>query len=60
MDDKSDEEPLYTVEHEDEGAESWHVVGPHGLVGVYGTAGEAQARADALNEQVAEAMEDDS
>ena len=52
--------PLYTVERSDDGPETWRVVGPNGLVGVYASANEAQARADFLNEQVAEETEDDS
>ena len=60
MGDNNDETPLYTVERSDDGPESWRVVGPNGLVGVYETASDAQSRADFLNEQVAEEQEDDS
>jgi hypothetical protein len=51
---------LYTVERSDDGPETWRVVAPSGLVGAYASGNEAQARADFLNEQVAEETEDDS
>ena len=54
------EGPLYRVEQSQDGPEGWRVVGPNGLVGVYESATEAQARADDLNEQVAEETEDDA
>ena len=60
MDDIGDEAPLYAVERSDDGHETWRVAGPNGLVGVYASASEAQAKADFLNEQVAEETEDDS
>jgi hypothetical protein len=60
MADTGDEAPLYTVERSDDGPEIWRVVGPNGLFGVYGSANDAQAKADFLNEQIAEATEDDS
>jgi hypothetical protein len=60
MDENGDSAPLYTAERSDDGPESWRVVGPNGLVGVYQSASDAQARADYLNEQVAEETEDDA
>lgn len=48
--------PSYVVERSEDG---WRVVGPNGLVGVYPSASEAQAKADLLNEQSAEEAEDD-
>jgi hypothetical protein len=60
MGDMGDGAPLYAVESSDEGLQSWRVIGPNGLVGVYASASEAQAKADLLNEQVAEGTEDDS
>jgi hypothetical protein len=60
MADMGDEAPLYTVERSDDGPETWRVVGPNGLVGVYGSASDAQAKADFLNEQIAEGTENDS
>ena len=58
MADTQDETPLYIVEPG--GAEGWRVIGPNGLVGVYPSLSEAQARADFLNEQIAEETEDDA
>ena len=49
----------YVVEPCNEDQGSWRVIGPNGLVGVYQTASEAQAKADFLNEQVAEEREGD-
>ena len=60
MGDPGHEAPLYTVERINDGSEGWRVVGPNGLVGVYESASEAQAKADFLNEQIAEEAEDDS
>jgi len=60
MDDTKNEAPLYRVEHSGDGLEGWRVVGPNGLAGVHASEGEAQARADFLNEQVAEETEDDA
>ena len=60
MGDTDDDAPLYFVERGNDDPESWRVIGPNGLVGVYRTAREAQAKADFLNEQVAEQREDDS
>ena len=51
--------PLYAIEPCEDDAESWRVIGPNGVVGVYQTASDAQAKADYLNEQVAEESEDD-
>lgn len=51
--------PLYFVERCKDAPETWRVVGPNGLVGVYETASDAQAKADFLNEQSAEEIEDD-
>jgi hypothetical protein len=60
MGDVDDDAPPYFVERGGDGPGSWRVIGPNGLVGVYPTASEAQAKADYLNEQVAEEREDDS
>jgi len=60
MQNSGDEAPLYTVKRSDDNPARWLVVGPNGLVGVHESATEAQARADFLNEQVAEETEDDA
>ncbi len=60
MDDKTDVAPLYYIEINDEPPKNWRVIGPNGLVGAYESESDAQARADLLNEQVAEETEDDS
>ena len=52
--------PLYRIERAEDGSGPWRVVGPNGPVGVYPSAAEAQARADALNEDAAEETEDDA
>lgn len=60
MSDSPDRDALYSIEIDDERPQSWRVIGPNGLVGVYESESEAQARADFLNEQVAEETEGDS
>ncbi len=52
--------PLYFVERQPEGSAHWRVMGPNGVVGDFATVAGAQAKADDLNEQVAEALEDDA
>ena len=56
----TDDPPLYVVQGSDNDPETWRVVGPNGLVGVYKSASDAQAKADFLNEQTAEETENDS
>jgi len=60
MENADDDAPPYFVERSDDGIQNWRVVGPNGLVGVYQTERDAQAKADFLNEQIAEEREDDS
>jgi hypothetical protein len=57
MDQPDDDAPLYSVHSS---ADGWRVIGPNGLAGTYRTEREAQAKADFLNEQVAEEREDDT
>jgi hypothetical protein len=57
MKDVEDRAPLYSIERCDEG---WRVMGPNGPVGVFPAESDAQAKADFLNEQVAEEREDDA
>jgi hypothetical protein len=57
MDLPPDDAPLYSIEKV---AEGWRVCGPNGAAGVYEDERDAQARADFLNEQVAEEREDDA
>jgi hypothetical protein len=59
MADNADGGPLYFIEPIHEELETWRVVGPNGPVGDYRTEADAQAKADLLNEQVAEGTEDD-
>jgi len=54
------EAELYNVEASDDGSQTWLVTGPNGLVGIYASAQEAQAKADFLNEQAAQETEDDT
>jgi hypothetical protein len=56
----SHESALYNVERGQDDPEIWRVVGPNGVVGDYRSEGEAQARADRLNEDAAEEQEDDN
>jgi hypothetical protein len=52
--------PLYYVEGSNDDPGVWRVVGPNGVVDSYRVESEAQSRADRLNEDVAEEIEDDS
>ncbi len=56
---RADDAPLYYVERCAEGPNSWRVMGPNGAIGAYRNESEAQAKADQLNEEVAEEQEDD-
>lgn len=60
MEDNDEDASPYVVERPDAVSQGWRVVGPNGLVGMFATASQAQAKADSLNEQVAEEKEDDS
>jgi hypothetical protein len=60
MTDADGDGPIYFVESSEDTPETWRVMGPHGPVSDYPTAAQAQARADYLNEQIAEEAEDDS
>lgn len=60
MGDTDDDAPVYSVERGDDGLEEWRVTGPNGLVGAYPTQSDAQAKADFLNEQIAEERENDA
>ena len=51
--------PLYRAERSADDSGRWRVVGPNGAVGVYRLESEAQAKADQLNEDVAEEQEND-
>ena len=53
MESPADDPPLYTVERTDDAVESWRVVGPAGVVGIYDTESKAQAGADFLNRALA-------
>ncbi len=59
MTDTGDQAPLYSVEPSQGEPGTWRVVGPNGAVGDYPTATDAQAKADLLNEQIAEETEGD-
>jgi hypothetical protein len=60
MADMDGEGPIYFVEQDNDTPGAFRVMGPNGPVGAYPTAADAQAKADYLNEQIAEEMEDDS
>jgi len=59
MAETDDHAPLYFIEPSHEKPGTWRVAGPNGIVGEYGAAAEAQAKADLLNEQIAEETEND-
>ena len=52
--------PIYYAERCPDDTGAWRVVGPNGLVAVYPAEADAQAKADLLNEAVAEEREDDA
>ena len=52
--------PLYYIERCEDASGRWRVVGPNGVVGTYPAEGEAQSKADRLNEDVAEERENDA